>query len=418
MKKIQGEISLPGDKSISHRSALFSAIRPGGSHFSNFNFNRDCSATLDCLKALGIEWQAHNNQLNIQGKSTRDWSPPLRPLHAQNSGTTARLLSGILAGLSAPSMLIGDHSLSRRPMKRVLDPLTRMGANIESKEDYLPLKFHPVDQLRAIHYTLPMASAQVKSAILLAGLYAAGETEVIEPEITRDHTERLLGLKTVVNDDGSRSIFSSPDVHIPELSMEIPGDFSSAAFFIVAAMLLPGSELMIKGVSLNPTRTALLQVLYEMGARIEISVTREKPEPGGNIFVRYSPLKNIEINPEIVPNIIDEIPILAILASQSEGKFLLQGARELRYKESDRLKAISENLNTVGIRVTELPDGLEIDGPQKFTAGKVTTYGDHRIAMSFAIASLLTDDTIDADDPDCAAVSFPQFWDILRSITR
>jgi len=415
-KSIQGEITLPGDKSISHRSALFSAIRPGESEFSNFNFNRDCSATLDCLKVMGIEWKTEADRIKIHGSSTPDWSKPARPLHAQNSGTTARLMSGILASLKVQSIIFGDPSLSRRPMRRVIEPLKLMGANIESKEDYMPLKFHPVEKLKGIRYTLPMASAQVKSAILLAGLFAEGETEVVEPEATRDHTERLLGLRSKVNEDGSRSVFSSAEVKIPDLSMEIPGDFSSAAFFISAATLLPGSDLLIKNVSLNPTRTAFLDVLKQMGAKIEVLPLKEKPEPVGNIRVRHAVLRNVEINPEIVPNIIDEIPILSILASQSEGLFILQGAQELRYKESDRIRAIAENLQSAGVKATELPDGLEIEGPQKFSAGKIVTYNDHRIAMAFAVANLLTDNAIQLDDPECVAVSFPQFWDILQSV--
>lgn len=416
MKKIMGEIILPGDKSISHRSALFSAISNYSCTFTNFNFNRDCTATLDCLKALGIEWQAEGDKLQIQGKSISVWQAPKRPLHAQNSGTTARLISGILANLKAPSMLYGDPSLSRRPMGRVLDPLKRMGATIESNDNYLPLKFHPVERLRGISYTMPVASAQVKSAVLLAGLFAEGETEVIESIPTRDHTERLLGLRMQKNYDDTCSIFSSKQVVIPDLSMEIPGDFSSAAFFICATLMLPGSELLIKNVSLNPTRTGLLAVLKDMGANIRTKLTKEKPEPVGEIMVKYSAIRNISIDPGIVPNIIDEIPILSILATQAEGTFELHNAHELRVKESDRLLAIAQNLQATGFQLNEYEDGLEIIGPQKLKGGQVQTFGDHRIAMAFAIADLLTDNAIQLDNPDCVDVSFPQFWDILKCV--
>jgi 3-phosphoshikimate 1-carboxyvinyltransferase len=415
--KIIGHISLPGDKSISHRSALFGSFSGKISKFENFNFNNDCSATLNCIKMLGVDWKIEDDKLVIYGKSINEWQPAEEVLNAENSGTTTRLISAILANLSFSTEISGDQSLQKRPMKRIIDPLTQMGAKIQSQDGFLPLKFSAADNLQAIKYKLPMASAQVKSAVLLSGLFAEGETEVIEDTPTRDHTERMLGLKVVNNSDGSRSIFSSRKVKIPDLSMTIPGDFSSAAFFIAAALLIPNSELLIENVSLNPTRTGLLGILKDMGADLQISKKQQTPEPVGDILVKYSQLHNIKIAPAIIPNIIDEIPILAILASSAAGDFELRNAEELRYKESDRITAIVNNLQNTGIEVEELKDGFKLKGEQKFSHGDVKTYGDHRIAMSFAIANLLTNEEITLDDPACADVSFPQFWSILKEVT-
>ncbi len=417
MAYLKGEISLPGDKSISHRSALFASFKKNPSTFENFNFNNDCSATLSCLKMLGIKWETNDEKITIHGKPLSEWQPAPTTLYAENSGTTTRLISSLLANLPFISRISGDESLKKRPMKRIIDPLTMMGADIQSKEGMLPLKFMPVEILHGIRYKLPMASAQVKSAVLLAGLFAEGETVVIETTPTRDHTERMLGLKSIKNENGSRSVFSSQQTIIPELSMTIPGDFSSAAFFIVAALLLPDSELMIRNVSLNPTRTGLLKILKEMGANLKIIKKQDYPESSGDIYVKYSPMHNVSIDASMIPNIIDEIPILSILASSTEGEFELHHAEELRYKESDRIMAIVDNLKATGITVTEYKDGFKVPGNQSFTRGHIKTFGDHRIAMSFAIANLTTRDEIILDDPACADVSFPQFWSILKKVT-
>ncbi len=322
-----------------------------------------------------------------------------------------------MASLNFPTEINGDSSLQKRPMKRIIEPLTLMGANIHSKNGYLPMKFIPSQSLQGIRYELPMASAQVKSAVLLAGMFAKGQTEVIEKTPTRDHTERMLDLPIKKNPDGSRSVFSSKEVKIPPLSMSIPGDFSSAAFFIAAALLIPDSELLIANVSLNPTRTGLITVLKQMGAELHIDTLREKPEPIGNITVKYSHLHNVPIDADIIPNIIDEIPILAILAAVAEGKFELHNARELRYKESDRISAMVNNLKNTGILAEEFEDGFKLSGGQHFSGGKVQTFGDHRIAMSFAIANLIADGEIVLDDPACTNVSFPQFWSVLEKVT-
>jgi 3-phosphoshikimate 1-carboxyvinyltransferase len=418
MKTVRGEITLPGDKSISHRSALFSSFMPFKSRFTNFNFNEDCTATLNCLENMGINWNYDGKELLISGRPITQWVEPSKHLDAKNSGTTSRLISGILSNLHFPTTLTGDSSLSKRPMGRIIDPLRLMGANISAVDNHLPMKFSPSGNMRGIHYRLPVASAQVKSAVLLSGIFAEGETEVIENVQTRDHTERMLNLRKRKNEDGSNSIFSSSDINFRDISMKIPGDFSSAAFFIVAALISQNSDLFITNASLNPTRTGLLNVLREMGGSIEAEITNEYPEPVGRIHVKSQQLKNIEIQKEIIPNIIDEIPILSILATQSDGEFVIHSAEELRYKESDRIKTIVENLAALGIKVTEFTDGFSIQGPQKIKGGKVTTFNDHRIAMAFTIAGLSASGTIEIDNPKCASVSFPDFYDILRKITN
>ncbi len=418
MSVVKGTLRLPGDKSLSHRAAIFSAFRPGRSEFTNFNLNRDCAATVQCLSDLGVKISVEGNRLQVEGKHLHEWQRPAQELNAENSGTTARLLSGLLCNLKFSTTLIGDDSLSKRPMKRIIDPLSQMGASIESNNGYLPLTFNPVDQLKGITYELPVPSAQVKSAVLLAGLFASGRTTVIEKVASRDHTERLLGLPVEYDASGRKIIHSSADLEIPDISMTIPGDFSSAAFFITAALLLPGSQLIIENVSLNPTRTGFLTVLQKMGAQIEVKTTQQFPEPMGTITVTHQQLSNIQVPAELVPNIIDEIPILSILSARSRGVMELRNARELRFKESDRIKAIVENLRKVGIQVEEYEDGFRIEGPQNFTGGTVTTFDDHRIAMSFAIAGLISQSPIKLDNPQCVAVSFPQFFDLLKQVVQ
>ncbi|MGD9899010.1 MAG: 3-phosphoshikimate 1-carboxyvinyltransferase [Calditrichaceae bacterium] len=413
---VKGDIALPGDKSISHRAALFSALNHRKSMFNNFNLNKDCAATLDILRKAGIDWELSGSRLIIKGKPLDDWKMADNILDARNSGTTARLMSGILSNLDFSTILQGDDSLSKRPMKRVLDPLAMMGAKISSENGHLPLKFSPGGKLHGITYRLPVASAQVKSALLLAGMYADGETNIIEPVRTRDHTERLMRLPVKRNPDGSQTITSSGEIKIPDISMTIPGDISSASFFIAAALILPGSELILRDVSLNPTRDGILRHLKKMNAKIDIDIKVEDPEPMGDLTVRYSELHNAPIDIDIIPNIIDELPILAVIGSQADGIFEIRGAEELRYKESDRIRVMAENLESVGIKVLEKQDGMTISGGQVLKGGSVKTHGDHRIAMSFAIAGLFSKEKIVLDDPSSADVSFPQFWSILDGI--
>ena len=418
MPKISGELVLPGDKSISHRAAMFAALRDGESEFENFNFNRDCSATLACLNQLGIAHSFDGRKLKVGGKPLKQWQKPSSELNAENSGTTSRLMSGLLIHLPFETTLIGDASLSRRPMKRILDPLRQMGASIADTDGHLPLTYFPVEHIHGIEYPLPVASAQVKSAVLLAGLFAEGETHVIESMPTRDHTERLLNLPVRFDEAGRKVILSSSEIQIPDISMTIPGDFSSAAFFITAALLVPQSDLWIRNVSLNPTRTGFLEVLKRMGVTLQTKTTQEKPEPMGDIRIQSQTFKNITIPKELVPNIIDEIPILSILATRGEGMLVVRNASELRVKESDRIHAIVTNLRAVGVQVEEFDDGFALQGPQKIKGGRVVTYGDHRIAMSFAIANLIAEDEIVLDQPECVDVSFPQFFDLLAQIVK
>jgi 3-phosphoshikimate 1-carboxyvinyltransferase len=343
---------------------------------------------------------------------------PEQALDAKNSGTTLRLLSGILAAQQFATRILGDQHLNRRPMGRIITPLRQMGANISAEQDrFPPLHFEPVERLHAIEYRLPVASAQVKSSILLAGLYAQGTTAVIEKIATRDHTERMLNLPKKELADGSYQFHSDNNIEIDDLSMYIPGDFSSAAFFIVAALLLPGSECLIRNVSLNSTRTGLLQVLEKMGAHIDITIRQENPEPMGDIRVQHQPLTNCTLEGAIIPTIIDEIPILAILALRAEGKFTVRDAGELRVKESDRIRAVCQNLKTLGVTIEEFEDGFSFEGPQKISGGPVVTGDDHRIAMAFAIGALLTKERVILDNPACVNVSFPGFWQELKRLT-
>jgi 3-phosphoshikimate 1-carboxyvinyltransferase len=416
--KIMGEVNVPGDKSIAHRAAFFTAIINRKAQIDNFPRSADCMATLNCLRELDVSWVFTKDQLQITGAGPFGLKKPAAGLDTQNSGTAMRLLAGIMAAQKFDSHLVGDQHLMRRPMARILTPLRQMGAKISAREDqYPPLHFEPVASLQGIEYTLPVASAQVKSCILLAGLYAEGETSVIETIPTRDHTERMLDLKKEILVDGRTKIISNKTVDIADMSMHIPGDFSSAAFFIVGTLLLPGSECCIKNVSLNPTRTGLLTILQTMGAQIEMTVTQEYPEPMGTIRVWHQRLGNITLQGAIIANIIDEIPILSILASQAEGLFTVRDAGELRVKETDRIRAICQNLKELGISVEEYKDGFTIEGPQTIRDGSIKTYDDHRIAMAFAIAGLLNEGKINIDNPDCVEVSFPGFWQALKRLT-
>ncbi len=415
--KIRGEISLPGDKSISHRAALFSAIRPAESVFENFSGNEDCRSTLSCLRQLGIEHKIVGSTLYLYGKKLSQWQQPGRPLYAGNSGTTTRLLAGLLVHLPFTSTITGDASLSQRPMGRIIDPLTAMGGRITATEGHLPMTFHPTGSLRGIRYPLPVASAQIKSAVLLAGLFADGFTEVIETKISRDHTERMLGL-SVREEEGQRIVSVPGGYEVPDVSMTIPGDISSAAFFIAAALTLPDSDLTLKNVSLNPTRTAYLEILKKMGASLEIEETQARPEPMGNIRVKSSDLQNVEIPAEMIPNLIDEIPILAVIGTRAVGHFAISHARELRVKESDRIKVMVENLRRTGLHVDEFDDGFAFCGPHHPGNAAISTHGDHRIAMAFTIANMICGGNLEIDDPSCAAVSFPAFYTTLEKITR
>src|SRR5688572_20343024 len=418
-RKFKGQIALPGDKSISHRAALIAALASGSSEISNFSTARDCASTVTCLQQLGASVQVDNGILKIAGD--QKLTAPNAPLDCGNSGSTMRILAGVLAGQDFTAELIGDESLSSRPMRRIIEPLELMGAKIDSIHGKPPLHIHGSDRLTPITYRLPVASAQVKSAILFAGLFAAGRTTVIEKSPSRDHTERLFngfGVPVTTGDDMSITI--DGPARFTGGAITIPGDISSAAYFIAAAMLLPRSELTIESVGLNPTRAAFLSVLRSWGA--EISTTDlhdERNEPIGTINVRgglHSAPRDDDriLSGSMIPSLIDELPLLAVVGSQIPGGIQIRDAEELRLKESDRLQSTANNLRAMGAEVDEFDDGIAVSGPTQLRGAAVDSYGDHRIAMAFSIAALIADGETELKDPECVAISFPEFFKLLE----
>ena len=420
-QRIKGRIRLPGDKSISHRAAMIGALAGGPTEIANFSSARDCASTVSCLRELGISIdEAPGGKLKIPGG--QKLATPRKPLDCGNSGSTMRMLAGVIAGHDLTAELVGDESLSLRPMRRIIEPLELMGAKIESIDGKPPLTIHGAKNPRAITYKLPVASAQVKSAILFAGLNANGRTTVIETSPSRDHTERLFnafGVPVITNDLShtlqGRARFTGG-------SITIPGDISSAAFFIAAAMLLPGSELVIEDVGLNPTRSAFLSVLKSWGADItETNFRFERNEPVGTINVRggVSAAKHDHsrvLSGADIPLLIDELPLLAVVGTQISGGIEIRNAAELRHKESDRLATTARNLRAMGADVTELPDGLRISSPPKLHGAEVDSYGDHRIAMAFSVAALIAGGETEIRGSESAAVSFPEFYELLNSL--
>jgi len=412
-----GVVDLPADKSIAHRSALFSAIADGSSRIVGFPNAADPQSTLSCVRALGVRVEQDDDALVIHGQGLRGLRTPDGPLDCGNSGTTMRLLSGILAGQSFASRMIGDASLSVRPMGRIMDPLRQMGARLSGEDGHAPLSISPVEgALTPIQYRLPVASAQVKSCVLLAGLYADGESSVIESEASRDHTERMLGLSRIQM--GDDSIISVTGGQAPSARMwSIPGDFSAAAFMLVAASILDGSLIRMPRVGLNPTRTGLLDVLRAMGGDIRIENERDvSGEPIGDIIVKSAPLSGIRVDGDVIPNLIDEIPILAVAGAFADGAMEIRGAAELRHKESDRITAVVEGLRAMGADVEEFEDGLAVTGGNGLNGAEITTHHDHRIAMAFAIAGLAASGSTLIRDASIADVSFPGFYDTLDSL--
>ncbi len=413
---ISGALAVPGDKSISHRYAILSALAEGRSEIHNFSPAADCHSTLECLRRLGIEVAAEKDRFFIHGKGLRGLKPPRKKLDAENSGTTMRLLAGVLAGQPFTSTLTGDASLRRRPMRRVIEPLARMGAAIRARDaEFAPLEITGA-ALKPIDYALPVPSAQVKSAILLAGLYASGATSVTEPVRTRDHTELALAeFGADVRTSGmTTSVTGGPRLEARQLA--VPGDISSAVFFLAAALILPGSNLLITGCGLNPTRTAILDVLATMGAPISlVNVAMRHGELAGDIAIRHAPLAGGVISGPLVVQLIDELPMLAALGPYTEQGIEIHDAGELRVKESDRIAALAENLRRMGARVEEFPDGLKVAGKStgKLRGAEIDPRGDHRIAMAFAVAALGADGKSVIRDSACASVSFPDFFRTL-----
>nr|Q01Q26.1 RecName: Full=3-phosphoshikimate 1-carboxyvinyltransferase; AltName: Full=5-enolpyruvylshikimate-3-phosphate synthase; Short=EPSP synthase; Short=EPSPS [Candidatus Solibacter usitatus Ellin6076] len=416
---ITGAITLPGDKSISHRYAMISSIAEGDSRILNYSTGADCHSTLGCMRALGIEITGEGTEFVVHGKGLDGLRAPAGDLDAGNSGSTIRMLSGILAAQPFTTRIFGDESLSRRPMQRIMKPLAQMGAEIRAREEkFPPLEIHG-GKLRAIDYTLPVPSAQVKTCVLFAGLFAEGETTVTEPVRSRDHTEialREFGAELTAA-KGKITLTGRP--RLTGRDLIVPSDISSAAFFIVAALLVRGSSLVIRGVGLNPSRSALLDLLIGMGAKIRIpQLESQNGELIGEIQVEHSALQGGVIEGGLTAAVIDEIPVLAVLGAATEEGLTIKDAGELRVKETDRIATVVENLRRLGVTAEETPDGLVIPGRQKFRAAEFDSFGDHRIAMAFAVAALRGDGESVIQNADAASVSFPEFWSTLERIAE
>lgn len=414
--RLVGSTAVPGDKSLSHRAVMLGSIAKGRSQIRNWLAAGDTEATLGAMQALGASIERHDaNTLTIDGGGLREAS---QALDLKNAGTGIRLLAGIMAGQPFPSVLDGSAQLRRRPMRRITDPLEMMGADIRSADGRCPIEIKPA-RLRGMQYDMPVASGQVKSAVLLAGLFADGPTTVIEPGPARDHTERMLrsmGAKITVDECDHNRVTIQPTDSLSPLNLTVPGDFSSAAFLLVAGALLPDSDLTLTGINLNPTRTGLLDVLEEMDADICTTYRNiEAGEPIGDIRVRTSELKGIEIGGETVVRMIDEFPILMVAALRAEGKTVVRDARELRVKETDRIAVMAQELHKLGAEIKERDDGFAISGPQQLTGATVDGHDDHRIAMSLTVAGLMAAEGAIVTDAACAGDSFPGFAETLLS---
>ena len=413
---LQGTVSLPGDKSIAHRSALLSALADGPCRIVNYPASADPQSTLSCLRQLGIEVDQTDEGVQIEGQGLGGLSAASEPIDCGNSGTTMRLLAGILAGQDFDSTLTGDDSLRSRPMARIADPLQAMGARLELTEGHAPIHVQGGQPLKGFEYQLPVASAQVKSCVLLAGLFADGETTVIEPVPARDHTERMLGLD-VIEIDGVRHISVEGGHRIEPRTWTVPRDFSAAAFLLVAGTIVPDSELHLPGVGINPTRCALLDVLRTMGADIMVENERSRGgEPIADLTVRSATLQGASVSDPLIPNLIDEVPVLAVAGAFAEGRTEIRDAAELRVKETDRIAAITEGLRALGASVEAFDDGLAVEGGAPLKGTTVRSHDDHRIAMALGVAGLAAEGTTTVRDAECAAVSFPDFWQTLDAV--
>ncbi len=424
MTGLKGTIRVPGDKSISHRCVMFGSIANGTTEIHNFLEGADCLATIRCFQRLGIDVEKKENTILVHGKGLHGLSAPTDILDVGNSGTTTRLISGILAGQPFDSKLSGDASLNSRPMKRIIDPLTKMGAHISSilRNGCAPLYITP-GSLHGIHYNSPVASAQVKSCLLLAGLYADGETSVTEPSLSRNHTELMLkefgadirSTHTIGSTETTAVI--KPCEELYGQKIRVPGDISSAAYFIAAGLIVPDSEILIKNVGINPTRAGILKVCEDMGG--DISLLNERTEGGekmADILVRTSQLHGITIEGDIIPTLIDEIPIIAVMAAVAEGTTVIKDAAELKVKETDRIETVTDNLKAMGCMVTPTSDGMVITGGRPLKGASIHTLLDHRIAMAFSIAALVAEGRTKILDSKCIDVSYPDFYDTFEAL--
>lgn len=414
---ISGRITIPGDKSISHRAAILGSLAKGSTVIRGFLHAEDTLATLKAFQKLSIQVESTSNEICIHGKGLYGLEPSSEPIDCGNSGTSMRLLSGVLAGQPFESILTGDESLTRRPMRRIVDPLTKMGAKIGAQgEGTAPLKIHPVDHLDGMIYQMTIPSAQVKSCILLAGLYAKGETTVISPVATRDHTERMLDAFHYPIYLSSHKIRVRGGGELHPLDIEVPSDISSAAFFMVAATIIPGSDILLQNVGINPYRIGIVNILRLMGGRITFENERIMgTEYVTDIRVRYAKLHGINIPLDQVPLAIDEFPVIFIAAACAKGVTILRGAQELHVKETDRIKVMAEGLQDIGVLVEATPDGMLIEGGV-IKGGMVNSYGDHRVAMSFAIAGVIAEEELVVTDCENVRTSFPNFVELAKSV--
>ncbi len=414
---LHGELTIPGDKSISHRSIMLGSLAEGTTEIENFLNGADCLSTISCFRQMGISIEEKNRRIYVHGQGLHGLKASDSFLDCGNSGTTSRLLAGILAGQSFSSILTGDSSLCSRPMKRIMIPLREMGADIDSlvQADRLPLRLVG-KPLAGVHYNSPIASAQVKSAILLAGLYADSPCSVTEPILSRDHTERMLASYGVNIQQEHTTCTVFPTTHLEAQKIQIPGDISSAAYFIAAALLVPHSEICINHVGINSTRKGILTVCQQMGADITLENIQTQGEPTADIIVRSSSLHGITIQGDIIPTLIDELPILAVLACFAQGTTIIRDAAELKTKESNRIRVMVENLSAMGADIKETEDGMIIHGGPSLHGATINTHKDHRIAMSFAIANLGCSGEVHLVDGDCVNISYPHFYSDLQRL--
>ena len=419
VKQLRGEVSVPGDKSISHRSIMFGALAKGTTEITHFLHGADCLSTIGCFRAMGIDIEDTPERILVHGKGLHGLSEPSSVLDVGNSGTTTRLMSGILAAQNFSSRVIGDDSICRRPMKRIITPLAMMGADITSERgnDCAPLIING-RKLKGIHYDSPVASAQVKSCVLLAGLYADGETSVTEPYVSRNHTELMLnafgGSCTTL---GTTATVTSDPV-LTGQKVVVPGDISSAAYFIAAGLLVPNSEILLKNVGINPTRDGILRVCRAMGADITLLNETTEGEPTADLLIRSSALHGTTIEGAIIPTLIDELPMIAVMAAFAEGTTVIRDAQELRVKESDRIQVMTENLRKMGAEIQETEDGMIIHGGKALHGAEIDSHLDHRVAMSFAVAGLLCEGTLSIKNGECVNISYPEFYSDLYSLAE
>lgn len=417
-QSLRGDVTVPGDKSISHRAVMFGALADADTHITGFLMGEDCLSTISCFKKMGVSIDVSEKEVVVHSVGLHGLKAPDELLYTGNSGTTTRLLCGILAGQPFSSTVNGDASIQKRPMGRIMKPLREMGADISGKDGNLcPLTIHPAP-LHGIRYTMPVASAQLKSAILLAGLFADSPTTVVEPAPSRDHTERMLrGLGAQVISNGTEITLTPPKT-LRAVNVEVPGDISSAAYFLVAGLILPDSDIVIRNVGVNPTRTGILDALEAMGANIERLNERGTVEPICDLRVRSSHLHGTTICGDMIPRLIDEIPVLAVAATFAEGETVIRDAQELKVKESNRIATMTAELSKTGADVRETEDGMIIRGGKPLHGADFASYADHRVAMSMAVCALACEGDSSIDDPDCVAISYPTFFETLDALKQ